>query len=160
MRRRSMNNTTRAVVVHALLLQGLAAAACEERASVTGPTATGVVTGPPATVPVEVTAGISIGGVVYDTAHRSLSGARVDVIEGMVGDWCHYNVQPAPECILAAITDGSGRFRFTGSPSGIATFGRVTRLRASMEGYLSATLTVDSTTSNTAIEFRLEPSAP
>ena len=160
-----MNNTTRTAVVLAMVLQGLNAAACADGRSVTGPTASAPgppvsVPGPPATVPVGETSGISIGGVVYDTAHRSLSGARVEVIEGVVGDWCHYNVQPAPECILAAITDGSGRFQFTGSPSGIATFGSVTRLRATMEGYLSATLTVDSTSSNTAIEFRLEPSAP
>ena len=39
MRKRSMNNTTRAVIVHALLLHGLAAVACEDRGSVTGPTA-------------------------------------------------------------------------------------------------------------------------
>jgi hypothetical protein len=139
-----MNNTTRAAIVHALLLPGFAAAACEDRGSVTGPTATGV------------TANISISGVVYDTAHRLLSGARVEVIEGAVGDWCHYGVQPAPVCIVATVTDGSGRFWFSGS--GSVTFGSVTRLRASMEGYLAATLTVDSTTSNSAIEFRLEPS--
>jgi hypothetical protein len=138
-----MNDTTRAAIVYALLLQGLAAAACEDRGSVTGPTAT---------VSVGVTANTSISGVVYDTAHRLLSGARVEVIEGAVGDWCHYGVQPAPVCIVATVTDGSGGFGFSGQ------FGSVTRLRASMEGYLSATLTVDSTTSNSAIEFRLEPS--
>ena len=140
-----MNNTTRAAIVLALLLQGLAAAACEDRGSITGPTAT------------RVTANIiSISGVVYDTTHRALSGAWVEVIEGAIGDWCHYGVQLAPECIVAAVTDGSGRFLFSGS--GSVTFGNVTRLRASMEGYLSATLTVDATTSNSAIEFRLEPS--
>ena len=35
-----MNNTTRAAIVHALLLPGLAAAACDDRLSFTGPTAT------------------------------------------------------------------------------------------------------------------------
>jgi Carboxypeptidase regulatory-like domain len=96
---------------------------------------------------------ISISGVVYDTAHRLLGGARVEVMEGAVGDWCHYP-QPAPVCVVAAFTDESGRFTFSGP------FRSVTRLQASREGYLSATLTVDSTTSNSAIEFRLEPSAP
>ena len=89
--RKSMNNTTRAAIVLTLLLQGLAAAACGDRGSVTGPTAT---------VSVGVTAKISISGVVYDTAHRLISGARVEVIEGTVGDWCHYGVQPAPVCIV------------------------------------------------------------
>jgi hypothetical protein len=136
-----MTNSVRAAIVLALLLQGLAAAACEERGSVTGPTAT---------VSVGVTANVSISGVVYDTAHRLISGARVEVMEGTVGDWCHY-VQPAPVCVVAAFTDGSGRFTFSGR------FRSVTRLHASMEGYLSATLSADSTTSNSAIEFRLEP---
>jgi len=141
-----MNATTRTAIVLALLLQGLAVSACEDRGSVTGPTA-------------RVTA-ISLSGVVYDTAHRLLSGARVEVIDGAVGDWCHYGNQPGsilPACVVATVTDGLGRFTFSGSP-GNTTFGSVTRLRASMEGYLSATLTVDSTTSTGAIEFRLEPS--
>ena len=143
-----MNTTTRATIVLALLLQGLAAAACADRRSVTAPTAT---------VSAGVTASISIGGVVYDTAQRLLTGARVEVIEGLVGDWCHSGVQPAPVCIVATVTDGSGRFSFRAPAVGV-TFGNVTRLRATMEGYLSETLTLDSTTSNSAIEFRLEPS--
>jgi hypothetical protein len=139
-----MNNTTRAAIVHALLLPGFAAAACEDRRSVTGPTAT---------VSVGVTADISISGVVYDTAHRLLHGAKVEVIEGAVeGYWCHSAVRPVPACIVTTVTDGSGRFLFSGQ------FESATRLRASMDGYLAATLTVDSTTSNSAIEFRLEPS--
>jgi hypothetical protein len=142
-----MNNTTRAAIVHALFLPGLAAAACADRGSVTGPTAT---------VSVGVTDNqkwiISIRGVVYDTAHRLLHGAKVEVIEGAdEGYWCHPEVEPAPECSVVAVTDGSGRFEFSGP------FRSVTRLRADMEGYLSATLTIDSTTSNGAIEFRLEP---
>ena len=142
-----MNATTRTAIVLALLLQGLAVSACEDRGSVTGPTTT-----------TRVTAAISISGVVYDIAHRLLSGARDEVIDGTVGDWCHYgNQQPAPACIVAALTDGEGRFKFSGSP-GNTTFGSVTRLRASMEGHLSETLTVDSTTSTGAIEFHLEPS--
>ena len=144
-----MNNTTRAAIVHLLLLQGLAAAACGDRGSVTGPSAT---------VSVGVTAKISISGVVYDTAHRLITGARVEVIEGTVGDWCHHHgVQPAPVCIVDTVTDGSGLFSFEAPTEGV-TFASVTRLRASMEGYLSATLTVDSTTSTSGIEFRLEPS--
>lgn len=143
-----MNNTTRTAIVHVLLLQGLAAAACENRASPTGPTAP---------VSVGVTTGvhsISIGGVVYDTAHRLLHGARVEVIEGAVeGYWCHSPVRPTPPCIVSFVTDGSGRFGFSGQ------FESVTRLRVSMDGYLTATLTIDSTASNSAIAFSLEPSA-
>jgi len=138
-----MNNTTRAAIVLALLLQGLAAAACEDRASVTGPTTT------------RVTA-ISLGGVVYDIAGHVLDGATVEVIDGAVGDWCHYFNQPgAPACVVSTVTDLFGRFMFSGSP-GNTTFASVTRLQAKRNGYLSATLTVDSTTSNGAIEFRLE----
>jgi hypothetical protein len=143
--RRSMNNTTSAVIALAPFLQGLAAAACEDRGSAAGPTATGV----PAT--------IAISGVVYDTLHRLLGGARVEVIEGAVGDWCHHGVQPALVCVVATVTDRSGRFLFS-APGGSVTFGSVTRLLASMEGYVAATLTVDSSRSNGAIEFRLEPS--
>ena len=140
-----MNNTTPAAIVHALLLTGLAAAACEHRGSITGPTPA-----PTPTVAV-ASANISISGVVYDTAHRLLQGARVEVIEGTVGDWCHYD-EPARACVVAAFTDASGRFTFSGP------FYRVTRLHASMEGYLAATVTVDSTASTGVIEFRLEPS--
>ena len=98
-----------------------------------------------------VTANISISGGVYDLAHQPLRGARVEVTEGTVGDWCEYGPPPAPVCVVAVFTDDSGRFRFSGS------FESVTRLRASMEGYLSATLTVDSSTSNSAIQFVLFP---
>ena len=45
-----------------------------------------------------------------------------------------------------------GTFVFSGQ------FESVTRLRASMDGYVTATLSVDSTASTGAIEFRLEPS--
>jgi hypothetical protein len=142
-----MNNTTRTAIVHVLLLQGLVAAACENRASPTRPTAP---------VSVGVTASVhnvSIGGVVYDTAHRLLSGATVEVIEGAVeGYWCHSGDRPVPACIVPTVTDGSGRFLFSGQ------FESVTRLRVSMDGYITATLTIDSTASNSAIEFRLEPS--
>lgn len=141
--------TIRTAIVLAIVVQGLAAAACEDRESVTGPTPT-----PTATPAVGVvTVDISIRGVVYDTAHRLLHGAKVEVIEGAVeGYWCHSPVRPVPPCIVTIITDGSGRFSFSGY------FENVIRLRASMEGYQAATLTVDSTTSNSAIEFRLEPS--
>ena len=139
-----MNKTTRAVIGVALALQGLTAAACEDRGSIAGPTATG-------------TATISISGVVYDTAHRLLGGVRVEVIEGAVGDWCHYGIQPAPACVVATFTGGSGQFAFS-APSASVTFGSLTRLRASLDGYQSATVTVDSTRSTGGIEFRLEPS--
>jgi len=76
-----------------------------------------------------------------------------------VGDWCDYGNQPGvilPACVVAVVTDELGQFRISTSP-GNTTFDSVSRLRASMEGYLSATLTVDSSTSTGAIEFRLEP---
>ena len=63
---------SRRAIVPALPLQGLAAAACKDRAAVTGPTPTGVA------------AAKSISGAAYNTAHRLLSGARVEVIEGAV----------------------------------------------------------------------------
>ena len=110
------------------------------------PTAATAPTAPAPPPPGPVTANISISGGVYDLAHQPLRGARVEVTEGTVGEY-----DPAPVCVVAVFTDDSGRFRFLGP------FQSVTRLRASMEGYLSATLTVDSTTSNSAIEFRLEP---
>jgi Carboxypeptidase regulatory-like domain len=138
-----MTNSVRAAFVLALLLQGLAAASCEDRGFVTGPTA------PRNNEPIRNN--VSISGVVYDSADRPLRGARVEVMEGTVGDWCHYP-EPAPVCVVAGLTDGSGRFTFSGP------FASVARLRASMDGYVTATLTVDSTTSNSAIEFRLEPS--
>jgi hypothetical protein len=142
-----MTTTIRTAVVLALFVQGLAAAACENRASPTGPTAP---------VEVGVTArvySVSIGGVVYDTAHRPLHGAKVEVIEGAVeGYWCHSPIRPTPPCMVSLVTDGSGRFGFSGQ------FESATRLRVSMDGYLTATLTIDSTASNSAIEFRLEPS--
>ena len=113
------------------------------------PTAATAATAPAPPPPGPVTADISISGGVYDLAHQPLRGARVEVTEGTVGDWCEYD--PAPVCVVAVFTDDSGRFRFSGP------FQSVTRLRASMEGYLSATLTVDSSTSNSAIQFVLFP---
>ena len=115
------------------------------------PTAPTAPAPPPPTAPTPSPANITISGVVYGTAYRPLRGATVEVTEGTVGDWCEYG-PPPPVCVVAAFTDDSGRFRFSGP------FRSVTRLHASMEGYLSATLTVDSTRSNSAIEFRLEPS--
>ena len=115
------------------------------------PTALTAPAPPPPTAPSPPPANITISGVVYDTAYRPLGGARVEVTEGTVGDWCEYG-PPPPVCVVMAFTDDSGRFRFSGP------FRSVTRLDASMAGHLSATLTVDSTTSNSAIEFHLEPS--
>ena len=142
-----MNATTRTIIVLALVLQGLPEAACAEHVSFTAPTPRAYAT-------------ISLSGVVYDTAHHVLDGARVEVIDGAVGDWCHYGNQPGlilPACVVSTLTDGFGRFTFSGSP-GNTTFGSMTRLQASMTGYVSATLIVDSTTSTDAIEFRLESS--
>ena len=114
-----------------------------------GPTTPTAATAPTPPPPGPVTANTSISGGVYDIAHRPLRGARVEVTEGTVGDWCEYGPPPAPVCVVAAFTDDSGRFWFSGP------FLSVTRLHASMEGYVSATLTVDSSTSNNAIQFVL-----
>ena len=114
------------------------------------PTAPTAPAPPPPTAPTPPPGSVTISGVVYDTAYRPLRGATVEVTEGTVGDWCEYG--PGRVCVVSALTDDSGWFRFSGP------FESVTRLHASMEGYLPATLTVDSTTSNNAIEFRLEPS--
>src|SRR5688572_16604155 len=116
-----------------------------------GPSIPTAATAPAPPPPGPVTGNISLSGRVYDLAHYPLRGASVEVTEGTVGDWCDYGPPPAPVCVVAAFTDDSGRFRFSGP------FRSVTRLHASMEGYLSATLSVDSSTSNSAIDFFLEP---
>ena len=145
-----MTNTLRRVLVFVMLALGLTAGACGGDGSVTGPTANR--NDPPVRNDVPTWNDVSISGVVYDTAHRLLHAATVEVIEGVVeGYWCHSPVRPTPVCIVTTVTDGAGRFSFSGG------FESVTRLRASMEGYVAATLTVDSTTSNSVIEFRLEP---
>lgn len=142
-----MTNTVRRVLVFVMLALGLTAGACGGDGSLTGPTAN---RNDPPVGP--AWNDVSISGVVYDAAHRLLHGATVEVIEGVVeGYWCHSPVRPTPVCMVTTVTDGAGRFSFSGG------FESVTRLRASMEGYVAATVTVDSTTSNSAIEFRLEP---
>jgi len=144
-----MTNTLRRVRVFVMLALGLTAWACGGDGSVTGPTAN---RNDPPVRNAPVWSDVSISGVVYDTAHRLLSGASVEVIEGVVeGYWCHSPIRPTPVCIVTTVTDGAGRFSFSGG------FESVTRLRASLEGYVAATLTVDSITSVGAIEFRLEP---
>jgi hypothetical protein len=145
-----MANTLRRVLVFVMLALGLTAAACGGDGLVTGPTAT--TNDPPLRNDVPAWNDVTISGVVYDTGNRLLHAATVEVIEGVVeGYWCHSPIRPTPVCVVTTVTDGAGRFSFSGG------FETVTRLRASMDGYLSATLTVDSTTSNSAIEFRLEP---
>jgi predicted small lipoprotein YifL len=145
-----MTNILQRVLVVVMLALVLTSWACGDDGSLTGPTANR--NDPPVRNDPPARNDVSISGVVYDAAHRLLSGARVEVIEGAVeGYWCHSGDRPVPACIVPTVTDGSGRFLFSGQ------FESVTRLRASMEGYGAATLTVDSTTSNSAIEFRLEP---
>jgi Carboxypeptidase regulatory-like domain len=145
-----MTNTLRRVLAFVTLTLGLTAGACGD-GSLTGPTASR--NDPPVRNDVPAWNDVSISGVVYDTAQRLLHGATVEVIEGVVeGYWCHSPVRPTPVCTVTTVTDEAGRFSFSGG------FETVTRLRASMQGYVAATLTVDFTTSTGAIEFRLERS--
>ena len=146
-----MTNTMRCVPAFVMLTLALTAVACGSDSPLPGPTATR--SDPPVRNGVAVWNDVSISGVVFGTADRVLHAARVEVIEGVVeGYWCHSPIRPTPVCMVTTVTDEAGRFSFSGG------FETVTRLRASMEGYVAATLTVDSTTSTTAIEFRLEPS--
>jgi hypothetical protein len=99
-----MNRTFASLaLVFVTLALGLTAGACGGDGSVTGPTANR--SDPPAWNDV------SISGVVYDTAHRLLPAATVEVIEGVEGYWCHSPVRPTPVCIVTTVTDGAGRFR-------------------------------------------------
>jgi hypothetical protein len=144
-----MTKTLRRGLAFAMLASSLTGGACGGD-GITGPTAPR--NEPPVSNGVPVWNEVSISGVVYDTAHRLLRAARVEVIEGVVeGYWCHSPVRPTPVCNVTTVTDEAGRFSFSGG------FETVTRLRASMEGYVAATLTVDSARSVGAIEFRLEP---
>ena len=82
-----MTNTVGRVRVFVMLALGWTAGACGGDGSVTGPTANR--NDPPVTN-APVWSDVSISGVVYDTAHRLLNGACVEVIEGVVeGYWCH-----------------------------------------------------------------------
>ena len=121
-----MTNALRRVLVFVMLALGLTAGACGGDGSVTGPTAeTGTTRRSGMTCRPGMTYRSS--GVVYDTAHRLLSRRQVEVIEGVVeGYWCHSPVRPTPVCIVTTVTDGAGRFSFSGG------FESVTRLRASM----------------------------
>jgi hypothetical protein len=60
-----------------------------------------------------------LAGIVYDSAERPLSGARVEVLDGpQAGQW--------------AVTDGRGSYGFNG------TFDDATRFRATMTGHVPA----------------------
>jgi hypothetical protein len=128
---RNQTTSTKRVALLALLLQGFAAAACEQRESLSGPTPIGRT---------EPDNGVSIGGVVYDTATSPLAGARVEVIGGAAAG-------------TSTITDAAGRFSLTG-PFAVAT-----RLAASIEGYLPATKTTVSGRPSEAVEFHLASAA-
>ena len=124
-------STIRVALVLALLLQGFAAAACEDRGSVAGPT-------PIFRTPRD--ADVSIRGVVYNTAATPLAGARVEVIGGAaIG--------------MSTVTDAAGRFSLVGP------FAGATRLRADVAGYLSATITTVPASLNQPLEFHLAPTA-
>src|SRR5689334_18412447 len=60
-----------------------------------------------------------LAGIVYDSAERRLSGARVEVLDGpQAGQW--------------TLTDSTGSFGFNG------TFDDATRFRATMTGHVPA----------------------
>jgi hypothetical protein len=77
-----------------------------------------------ASIPTSASGNASISGVVYDHALRQLAGAKVEVIDRGPGD-------------ISTITDATGRFALSGPFLG------ATRLRASMEGHVSATATAN-----------------
>jgi hypothetical protein len=73
--------------------------------------------------PPPIAGAIQVAGVVYDTAIRNVSGARVEVLDG-------------PQAGVSTIADSEGRFSFSG------VFDDGTRFRATKEGLLAATATM------------------
>lgn len=100
-----MTNRTRAGVVLLVLAQGLAG--CGGSGSISTPT------------PLPNAAGV-VKGNVYDTANRTLAGARVEVVDG-------------PLAGTSATSDAMGAFSLTG------TFDDTTLFRATKEGHVAAT---------------------
>ena len=112
-----MTNRTRAGIVLLMLAQGLAVAACGDRKFAPPP-----VTGPGGLPPPPNGLAL-ISGAVYDTAHRPLAGAAVEVLDG-------------PQTGTSALADAAGQFSLS------ATLDNATRFRASKEGHVAATSTL------------------
>jgi hypothetical protein len=97
------------------------------------------VTGPTVVVSTEQRSNVSLTGVVWDTDHRLVVGATVEIMDGhQAGD--------------STVTDGTGRFELA-----VRFAGDMTTVRASKEGFLPATSTFVPANANRHIEFRLEP---
>ena len=112
-----MTHRTRRGIVLLVLAQALAVAACGDRHFVgPGPTAPGE---PPPLAP----AGVSITGVVTDTAFRPLAGARVEVLDG-------------PQAGFSATADATGSFSLNG------TFDDNTLFRATKDGHVALATTL------------------
>jgi hypothetical protein len=129
----------------AILFLTLAGASCGEHRSVPpsvtapSPIAPSALTAPPG-------GSLFMRGTVSDTAFRSLAGARVEVVDG-------------PQAGLSTTSDARGEFSLTG------LFDDATRFRATKEGYVTATRTLQpfcaACNPNWWINFSLEvPAAP
>jgi hypothetical protein len=112
-----------------LLLFAIGFAGCDDRSSSVGrgPLAPSPPpqAGPPVTIPTPQPASSGMKGWVNDTAFRIIEGARVEVVDG-------------PHAGLSATSDSTGQVSFSGS------FGVGTVFRATKEGYLTTTGTVNS----------------
>lgn len=110
-----MTHRTRAGMVLLMLAQGLAG--CDGAPKPPG--GPGDINRPPPPSP-----GVAmITGAVYDSAHRPLAGAAVEVLDG-------------PQSGTSAIADATGQFSLSGA------FDNATRFRASKEGHVAATSTL------------------
>jgi hypothetical protein len=113
-----MISRTWAGVVLLVLVSGFLG--CHKDKSPTAPT---VASSPSATSPPPPVAGLFMKGTVSDTAYRPLAGARVEVLDG-------------PQAGLSTTTGIRGEFSMTG------VFDGATRFRATEEGHITATRTL------------------
>jgi hypothetical protein len=105
---------------------------------------------PSAPSPLELPARVApdpnqMAGTVADSAFRSLSGARIEVVDG-------------PQAGKATFSDGRGEFSLSG------TFDDTTRFRASKDGHITVTMTLGPFCApcnpNRWVHFYLPPVAP
>jgi hypothetical protein len=129
-----MTNRARAGIVLLMCAHGIAAAGCGDR-ELAAPMATAPSPLPPSPVSIPPIGIGLIGGVVYDTTLRPLSGATVEVLDG-------------PQAGTSTIADAKGEFSLSG------TFDNATRFRATKEGHVAATSTI---ALNRRIDFYLAP---
>ena len=98
------------------------------------------------TAPASVQNVARIRGVINDTAFRPLAGVRVEIVD-------------APQAHAPVVSDANGMFSFSG-----ALVGATVTLRATKEGYVTATRTLDqrlfSGGNMAGIGIDLEPLAP